>query len=342
MLINSVKLINRVNVLKEDSNLGITQDMVRDLAESYEESGHRAPIVLGHPKDNSPAWGWVKACEFSEGSMFCDLEVTPEFETLLAEGRFRERSVAFYNSTPPVLRHLGFLGATPPRIKGLEPIQLSESTYEGTNVESISVPLETKPEVNMNEFLKPVVMFTLSETFNGLTPNSFKTEPTINQTGDTITGLVTLSDGSEYDYKLVKDSANTWSVETNLANPEVIELSEKVALLEKRLTDSSNQKIVDALYESAKLTEAILPKADCLTLLSESTSGTAVKLFNNLPALVSQVESTPESTQSKAVKSFGNFELAESDLYTQTVERCQALGLNPNNPSDFVKAYRNQ
>ncbi len=136
-----MKSIKRVNVLKVDPSVGVTRGMVEGLASSYEESGHRAPVVLGHPKDNAPAWGWVTACEADGDNLFCDLDVTPEFHTLLSEGRFRERSVAFYDSQPPVLRHLGFLGATPPRVKGLEPINLSEYDNSTTEYKYLEQPI---------------------------------------------------------------------------------------------------------------------------------------------------------------------------------------------------------
>ncbi len=321
-------------MLKVDPSVGVTEAMVEGLAASYGESGHRAPVVLGHPKDNSPAWGWVTACEASEGNLYCDLEVTPEFTTLLSEGRFRERSVAFYDTNPPVLRHLGFLGATPPRIKGLEPINLSEYG-EGAEVHTFT-QLITKTN-DMQEYLKPVVMFALSEQFTGLTPNSFKVDPVLE--GDSISGVVNLSDGSEYAYKLLKDTQGGWSVDTKLANPEVIELSERVVALERQLEDTTNMEVVNRLYADFKLTEAILPKCDCLKLLSESKSGVAVKLLNNLPPLVSQVEVT-EAVSKTPTSNFGGFEFAESEVYSKVVEKCASMGLNPANPSEFMTAYR--
>ncbi len=36
-----------------------TADLDR-IAASYNPSFHEAPEVIGHPKENAPAWGWVK------------------------------------------------------------------------------------------------------------------------------------------------------------------------------------------------------------------------------------------------------------------------------------------
>jgi hypothetical protein len=330
--VNSIK---RVNVLKVDPSVGVTRDMVEGLASSYGESGHRAPVVLGHPKDNAPAWGWVTACEAEGDNLFCDLDVTPEFHTLLSEGRFRERSVAFYDSQPPVLRHLGFLGATPPKVKGLEPINLSE--YDNSTTEYKY--LEQSIEPNMEEFLKPVVLFALSEQLPGLTAKSFKTEPVL-KGSDTITGVVTLSDNSEYNYTLTKSDHNGWVANTTLSNPEVIELSERVKQLESLLAESANTKLVDSIYDDNKLTEAILPKCDCHKLLAEDTTGVAVKLLQNLPPLV-----TPDTVGTSQVvdypsSSSGQFEFAENTLYEVVQAKALALGLDPKNPVHFTQAFQ--
>ena len=34
---------------------------------AYDPRVHEAPLVIGHPKDNGPAYGWVSALSFSEG-----------------------------------------------------------------------------------------------------------------------------------------------------------------------------------------------------------------------------------------------------------------------------------
>lgn len=330
-----MKSIKRVNVLKVDPSVGVTRGMVEGLASSYGESGHRAPVVLGHPKDNAPAWGWVTACEAEGDNLFCDLDVTPEFHTLLSEGRFRERSVAFYDSQPPVLRHLGFLGATPPRVKGLEPINLSE--YDNYTAEYKY--LEQSIEPKMEEFLKPVVLYALSEQLPGLTASSFKSEPQL-VGSDTITGVVTLSDNSEYAYTLSREGTG-WVASSTLSNPEVIELSERVKQLESLLAESANTKLVDGIYEANKLTEAILPKCDCHKLLAEDSTGVAVKLLQNLPSLVTSDQTAVTSpVVEHPGSSSGQFEFAENALFEVVQAKALALGLDPQNPVHFTQAFQ--
>ncbi len=111
-------------------SLNATADYLRDVVASYNTSNHQAPAVIGHPKDNAPAYGWVTALNFddSDNTLYADFEqVEPQFKQLLTDGRFKKRSASFYppnhptNPTKgkPYLRHVGFLGAQPPAVKGL-------------------------------------------------------------------------------------------------------------------------------------------------------------------------------------------------------------------------------
>lgn len=102
------------------------------IAETYDPAVHAAPVVIGHPKDDAPAWGWVRRLRRAGRSLWAQLtKVAPGFAELLRQGRFLQRSVSFYKYLPiaggPYLRHLGWLGAQPPEVKGLQPIlQFSE------------------------------------------------------------------------------------------------------------------------------------------------------------------------------------------------------------------------
>jgi cell division protein FtsB len=102
---------------------------------AYDPAKHEAPIVVGHPKDNHPAYGWVSKLDFAEGVMVVEpKEVDPDFAEMVQAGRFKKRSASFYapdakaNPVPGVyyLRHVGFLGAQPPAVKGLKDVAFAE------------------------------------------------------------------------------------------------------------------------------------------------------------------------------------------------------------------------
>jgi hypothetical protein len=112
---------------------------------NYAAGGHEAPLVVGHPEsDTAPAFGWVKDLRLNGDILEAQFaETDDEFEQLVAAGRYKKRSASFYLDTPN-LRHIGFLGAQPPAIKGLRDIQFAEG--ESFAVESITNFKETVME----------------------------------------------------------------------------------------------------------------------------------------------------------------------------------------------------
>lgn len=104
-------------------------------AAAYDPALHEAPLVVGHPKDNGPAYGWVKSLQFADGILNAEPEqVDPAFADLVNTGRFKKVSASFYlpdspNNPKPgqyYLRHVGFLGAQPPAVKGLKSVQFDD------------------------------------------------------------------------------------------------------------------------------------------------------------------------------------------------------------------------
>jgi len=91
------------------------------IVNKYDPSRHEAPIVVGHPKDNSPAFGWVEGLKRVGQTLYAKLKQVPtEFEDAVREGRYKKRSISLYPDL--TLRHIGFLGGKPPAVKGLADI----------------------------------------------------------------------------------------------------------------------------------------------------------------------------------------------------------------------------
>lgn len=96
---------------------------------AYDPALSEAPIVVGHPRHDAPAYGWVRALRINPaGHIDADPhQVDPAFAEMVSAGRFKRVSASFYapdapaNPKPGVyyLRHVGFLGAQPPAVKGL-------------------------------------------------------------------------------------------------------------------------------------------------------------------------------------------------------------------------------
>jgi hypothetical protein len=86
------------------------------------------PAVLGHPKGNDPAYAWAREVKRQGDSLLAKFaDVNPEFSAGVESGAYRNRSI----SVVPLpgkgwtLRHVGWLGAAPPAISGLKPVEFT-------------------------------------------------------------------------------------------------------------------------------------------------------------------------------------------------------------------------
>ena len=105
-------------------------------ARAYDPAKHEAPIVVGHPKHDAPAYGWVKSLAAGADGLNAEPhQVDANFAELVAAGRYKKISASFYlpdapnNPVPGVyyLRHVGFLGAQPPAVKGLKQAEFADA-----------------------------------------------------------------------------------------------------------------------------------------------------------------------------------------------------------------------
>lgn len=114
-----------------------TRDMLADCVAAYNPQTHEAPFVLGHPKHDDPAYGWADHLELSDDGYLLAYpkKVDADFAENVNAGKHNKVSSSFYlpdspnNPTPGklYLRHVGFLGAQPPSVKGLGTVQFAEN-----------------------------------------------------------------------------------------------------------------------------------------------------------------------------------------------------------------------
>lgn len=114
--------------------VSVTTGMLRDVAAGYSADLHEAPIVVGHPKADAPAYGWIASLEARDDGLWgAPHQVDPQFAEMVSKGRFKKVSISLYRPEHPnnpkpgswYLRHVGFLGAQPPAVKGLKPIEFA-------------------------------------------------------------------------------------------------------------------------------------------------------------------------------------------------------------------------
>lgn len=140
-----------------------TESEIDQVVENFSNGDWRAPAVLGHPEHDSPAMGHVAELKRKGPSLMAKFQqVHPALESMVSEGRYPNRSAAFYTDPQgkgPVLRHVGFLGAVPPEVKGLAPIQFSNTKF---------ISIDFEEETMSKEEQKKTIMEAVREYFGEL------------------------------------------------------------------------------------------------------------------------------------------------------------------------------
>jgi len=86
---------------------------------------HDAPAVIGHPKTDSPAYGWVKNLKRKGEILLADVKPTvDEFKDWVNKKIYNKVSIALFKDN--LLRHVGFLGGAAPAVKGLKAAKFGE------------------------------------------------------------------------------------------------------------------------------------------------------------------------------------------------------------------------
>lgn len=106
------------------------------MAACYSPGRKKAPLVLGHPADDQPVFGEVTGLFARDDALYAQAAVSGNLVDLVRTGRYKHVSASFLtpshprNPTPGAyyLRHVGFLGAQPPAIKGMSPLAFSDSS----------------------------------------------------------------------------------------------------------------------------------------------------------------------------------------------------------------------
>lgn len=116
------------------TQLTVTRDDLVALAAAYDPAMGEAPLVIGHPALNAPAFGWAKKLDVRGDVLFAAAgELDPEFRQAVKAGRYKKRSASLFTPNAPgnpkpgslYLRHIGFLGAAVPAVTGLRDVSFA-------------------------------------------------------------------------------------------------------------------------------------------------------------------------------------------------------------------------
>lgn len=119
------------------------------MAAAYDRDKHSAALVLGHPDNDQPSYGNVRGVIAEGPSLFCVAEVGDALMGLVTTGSYKNVSASFWppgdaaNPVPSAyyLKHVGFLGARLPAVKGMQPIAFAVSpTFGDTHSFDFAAP----------------------------------------------------------------------------------------------------------------------------------------------------------------------------------------------------------
>lgn len=117
------------------------------------------PLVIGHPKTDSPAWGWTSELKRVGSKLLAKFNQVPEaVVAAVRDGRYRNRSVKVAQDDAGWhVVHVGLLGAAPPAIAGLAPIAFEAEpageTYEFSYVDAAGTSVIGRAMQRLREFL---------------------------------------------------------------------------------------------------------------------------------------------------------------------------------------------
>ena len=108
-----------------------TADDLERICANYRGRRNPAPLVLGHPADNLPSFGEVTELFHRRGVLYATAKVGAGLLNAVKQGYYRHVSASFQSASSLGfsgwhLRHIGFLGAMPPAVKGLAPLNFGE------------------------------------------------------------------------------------------------------------------------------------------------------------------------------------------------------------------------
>lgn len=154
--------MNKIKIFKagkhtsmEGDTIDYTPEMLQACVASYSENLHQAPLVLGHPKHDDPAYGWVEKLELDKDNNLLAYvkNVDASFAESVNAGKHNKVSASFYLPDSPqnpkkgtlYLRHVGFLGGQVPAVKGLGSVQFAENENGTASfAENLEKPTEQK------------------------------------------------------------------------------------------------------------------------------------------------------------------------------------------------------
>lgn len=122
----------------EGDALTYTAADLKAVADAYDPATAPAPVVVGHPSTDAPAYAWATGFEYDASAqrLYATVgEIDPAFSDAVKAGRYKKVSLSFFrpdhaaNPVPGTWypKHIGFLGGAAPAVSGLRNVQFASA-----------------------------------------------------------------------------------------------------------------------------------------------------------------------------------------------------------------------
>lgn len=246
------------------------------IVNNYDPTKHEAPIVIGHPKTNAPAFGWVEKLKRVGDTLYAlPKQLANEFIEMVNKGLFKKRSISLYPDGS--LRHVGFLGAQPPAIKGLPDVEFKEEELSTIETD-LNIDLEEKNETDINELAEKIKRYEEQMKAHNQKEREFEELET------------------KYAQLLVEKSTLEKEIQRQKRDTQMKEFIEIVdkAIAEGKLLPRMKDTITK-LYEVVSLT----PVYEFSEGVKSQPSELLNELINSMPKLIDFAEQDKKETKSK-------------------------------------------
>lgn len=168
-----------------------TPDMVAAMARNYDPTWQKSPLVVGHAADDSKdAVGWIVGLAFDGQSLKAEVEVEDDdtIERVRSKGLqyVSAELVPNFHGVGPYVYRAALLGAVPPRVKGMQPIEFSDKAFCATPAippdnQTEKPPMDEKQIEKvaegvfsrlMGRLMKPIVFSDTTEPGDGVKPDA--------------------------------------------------------------------------------------------------------------------------------------------------------------------------
>ncbi len=156
------------------------EDDLQRMAAAFDSQARPAPLVLGHPENDQPAYGQVTGLFVKLGVLYAQAMVGDALIALVQAKRYARVSASFiapFSEGNPArgayyLKHVGFLGALPPAVRELEPPSFAErgNVLSFSESEAVVMPDAATPVRGVNYDAERLVLHNLASDYREVCP----------------------------------------------------------------------------------------------------------------------------------------------------------------------------